>query len=182
MNSKLPKNPQTPVSGKRESLGGEGPSALAPGCKAPGFDLADDASGRVSLASFAGKMLVLYFYPRDDTSGCTKQAIDFSALREEFENAGAAVLGVSADSPESHARFKAKHQLGLQLAADESKAMLKAYGVYAEKTMYGRKYMGIERTTVLIGKDGMVLAVWNKVKVPGHAAAVLEKVKAFQAA
>lgn len=180
MNGKLPKNPPVPLSEKQDGFGDRGPSALSPGRKAPDFDLPDDTSGRVSLASFAGRMLVLYFYPKDDTSGCTKEAIDFNTLREEFNKSGAAVLGVSADSQASHMRFKAKHGLGLQLASDETKAVLMSYGVYAEKSMYGRKYMGVERTTVLIGPDGTILTVWNKVKVPGHAAAVLEKVKALR--
>lgn len=152
---------------------------LAPGDKAPDFALPDDAGGKVSLASFAGKKLVLYFYPKDDTSGCTKEAIDFNGLKAEFEKAGAAILGASPDSAASHAKFKAKHNLDLSLASDESKAMLEAYGVWVEKSMYGRKYFGVERTTLLIGPDGKIAKIWNKVKVPGHAAAVLAEVKAL---
>lgn len=152
---------------------------LGPGDKAPDFSLPGDAGSAISHASFAGSMLVLYFYPKDDTSGCTKEAIDFNGLRGEFKKAGAAILGVSPDSVASHARFKAKHKLGLALAADESKTMLKAYGVWVEKSMYGRKYMGVERTTFLIGKDGRIANIWNKVKVPGHAEAVLSAVKAL---
>src|SRR5579885_3296631 len=129
----------------------------AAGEKAPEFELPDDSGGRVSLASFAGKKLALYFYPKDDTSGCTKEALDFNALREEFAKAGTAILGIS---------------------PDETKATLQAYGVWAEKSMYGRKYMGVERTTFLI-KDGTVAQVWRKVKVPGHAAAVLAAAKAL---
>ena len=152
---------------------------LGPGNKAPDFELLDDAGAKISLASFAGKKLVLYFYPKDDTSGCTKEAIDFNSLRGEFKKAGAAILGVSPDSVASHAKFKVKHKLDLALAADESKAMLEAYCVWAEKSMYGRKYMGVERTTFLIGKDGQIATVWNKVKVPGHAEAVLVAAKAL---
>jgi peroxiredoxin Q/BCP len=139
--------------------------------------LPDDGGGKVSLAAFRDRLLVLYFYPKDDTSGCTREAIEFNALRGEFQKAGAAILGVSADSVASHAKFKAKHKLGLILGSDESRAVLKAYGVWVEKSMYGRKYLGVERTTFLIGKDGRILAAWNKVKVPGHAAEVLAAVK-----
>lgn len=152
---------------------------LTPGDKAPDFELPDDCGGKISLASFAGKKLVLYFYPKDDTSGCTKEAIDFNGLRSEFQKAGTAILGVSPDSVASHARFKAKHKLDLALASDEAKAMLAAYGVWVEKSMYGRTYMGVERTTFLIGKDGKIAEVWNKVKVPGHAEAVLAAAKAL---
>ena len=151
---------------------------LACGDKAPDFSLPDDGGGKVSLADFRDRLLVLYFYPKDDTSGCTREAIEFNALRSEFQKAGAAILGVSADSVASHAKFKTKHKLELVLGSDESRAVLEAYGVWVEKSMYGRKYMGIERTTFLIGKDGRILAAWNKVKVPGHAAEVLAAVKA----
>lgn len=160
-------------------LGGNLGKKLAPGDKAPDFALPDDKGAKISLASFAGRKLVLYFYPKDDTSGCTKEAIDFNGLRGEFKKAGAAILGVSPDASASHARFKAKHRLELALASDESKAMLEVYGAWAEKSMYGRKYMGVERTTYLIGKDGKIAAVWNKVKVPGHAEAVLAAAKAL---
>jgi peroxiredoxin Q/BCP len=152
---------------------------LKEGGKAPAFALPDDAGGSVALKNFAGKKLVLYFYPKDDTSGCTAEAIAFNGLKGEFEKAGAAILGVSPDSPASHAKFKAKHGLEFALAADETKAMLDAYGVWVEKSMYGRKYMGVERTTILIGPDGKIARVWNKVKVPGHAAEVLAAVKAL---
>jgi peroxiredoxin Q/BCP len=151
---------------------------LGKGDKAPDFVLPDDSGAKISLASFAGQKLVLYFYPKDDTSGCTKEAIDFNSLREEFHQAGASILGVSPDPLASHAKFKAKYGLGLALASDESKGILDAYGVWVEKSMYGRKYMGVERTTFLIDKDGRVSQVWNKVKVPGHAAAVLAAAKA----
>ena len=161
------------------NLAGTARKALAPGDKAPDFELPDDAGAKISLASFAGHKLVLYFYPKDDTSGCTKEAIDFNGLRGEFKKAGAAILGVSPDSVASHAKFKTKHKLDIALAADKSKTMLEAYGVWVEKSMYGRKYMGVARTTFLIGKDGRIAALWNKVKVPGHAEAVLAAVKAL---
>ncbi len=161
------------------SLGENLGKKLAPGDMAPDFALPDDAGARISLASFAGRKLVLYFYPKDDTSGCTKEAIDFNGLRGEFKMAGAAILGVSPDPVASHASFKAKHKLELALASDESRAMLEAYGVWAEKSMYGRKYLGVERTTFLIGRDSKIAAVWNKVKVPGHAGAVLAAAKAL---
>jgi thioredoxin-dependent peroxiredoxin len=174
MNKKLSNEPPKDLS-KNSDLG----KRLAPGDKAPAFVLPDDAGVKVSLASFAGSKLVLYFYPKDDTSRCTKEAIDFNGLRHEFKKAGAAILGVSPDTMASHAKFKAKHKLELALASDESKAMLEAYGVWVEKSMYGRKYMGVERTTFVIGKDGQIAAVWNNVKVPGHAEAVLAAVKAL---
>lgn len=146
---------------------------LGPGDKAPNFELPDDSAKKRSLKSYAGQKLVLYFYPKDDTSGCTKEALDFSALKPEFDKAGTAILGVSPDLPATHGKFKTKHALALDLASDPDKATLEAYGVWTEKSMYGRKYMGVERTTFLIGPDGKIAAVWNKVKVPGHAEAVL---------
>jgi peroxiredoxin Q/BCP len=150
-----------------------------PGDKAPDFKLPDDSKATRTLKSFAAKKLVLYFYPKDGTSGCTKEAIDFNGLKKEFEEAGAAVIGVSPDSIESHLKFKTKHKLDLDLASDESKSMLEAYGVWAEKSMYGRKYMGVERSTFLIDRKSKVANVWRKVKVPGHAAEVLAAVKAL---
>ena len=149
------------------------------GDRAPGFSLPDHAGKTVTLEGFAGKALVLYFYPKDDTSGCTSEALAFHALSDSFEKAGAAILGVSPDSPASHAKFKAKHDIAIPLASDEDKSMLDAYGVWVEKSMYGRKYMGVERTTVLIKPDGTIAAVWPKVKVPGHAEAVLAAVRAL---
>ncbi len=180
MNKNLPKDPPEPLrkTGLKDSQGKSG-AALAVGGAAPEFDLPDDAGGRVSLKDYRGKLLVLYFYPKDDTSGCTKEAIDFNNLRDDFANAGVAILGVSADSEASHAKFKAKYNLAFALGSDTAKTMLSAYGVYTEKSMYGRKYMGVERTTYLIGRDGKILAIWNKVKVPGHAAAVLATTKAL---
>lgn len=149
------------------------------GDPAPPFDLQIDMEKQVSLKDFRGKKLALYFYPKDDTSGCTAEAIAFNALRKDFDKAGAAILGVSPDSVKSHARFKAKHGLALDLAADEGKAMLEAYGVWVEKSMYGRKYMGVERSTFLIGPDGRIAKVWRKVKVPGHAEEVLAAARAL---
>jgi peroxiredoxin Q/BCP len=151
---------------------------LSDGDKAPDFALPNDRGETLSLKSFAGKMLVLYFYPKDDTPGCTQEAIDFNHLKHEFEHAGALVTGVSPDSVATHVKFKTKHKLGLALLSDESKAMLEAYGVWTEKSMYGRKYMGVERTTFLIGGDRKIIQVWHKVKLPGHTEAGRAAVKA----
>ena len=152
----------------------------AVGAKAPDFDLEKDGGGKAKLADFRGRKLVLYFYPKDDTTGCTQEAKDFSALAADFEKAGATVVGVSPDSAARHGRFKAKHDLSVALLADESKAMLAAYGVWKEKSMYGRKYMGVERTTLLIDGKGVVREIWPKVKVAGHARAVLDAAKALK--
>jgi thioredoxin-dependent peroxiredoxin len=151
------------------------------GDAAPDFDLPTDGGGRAKLADFAGKPLVLYFYPKDDTSGCTSEAKAFSEMRAQFEAAGAAVLGVSKDSPLSHDKFKAKYELTIPLASDESGEMLERFGVWVEKSMYGRKYMGIDRATFLIGAHGSVLQTWRKVKVPGHVDTVLKAVRALAA-
>ena len=148
--------------------------ALKAGDKAPKVTLVRDDGDKMSLSSFAGKKLVLYFYPKDDTPGCTREAIDFNALRAEFDKAGAVVAGVSPDSAASHAKFRKKHGLDIPLLSDETKEMLEAWGVWTEKSMYGRKYMGVERATFLVGPDGKIARVWNKVKVPGHAEEVLE--------
>ena len=154
-------------------------SKLDPGAAAPSFDLPTDGAGRLSLAMLKGKAVVLYFYPKDDTSGCTQEAIEFNGLRKDFEKAGAVVLGVSPDPVKMHDKFKATHGLEFGLLSDETKEMLEAYGVWVEKSMYGRKYMGVERTTFLIGADGKIARVWNKVKVPGHAADVLAAAQAL---
>ncbi len=151
--------------------------SLAIGAKAPDFTLPADGGSTVSLSSLKGKKVVLYFYPKDDTSGCTKEAMEFNALKAEFEKANAAIVGVSADSVASHDKFKKKYDLGFTLGSDESKSMLEAYGVWVEKSMYGKKYMGIERTTVLIDAAGKIARIWPKVKVPDHAAEVLEAAK-----
>ena len=152
---------------------------LAIGAKAPEFSLPADGGATVSLSSLKGKKVVLYFYPKDDTSGCTREAMEFNALKGEFEKANARIVGGSADSVASHAKFKKKYDLDFTLGSDESKTMLEAYGVWVEKSMYGKKYMGIERTTVLIDANGKIARVWPKVKVPDHAAEVLEATKAI---
>lgn len=152
---------------------------LTVGAAAPAFDLETDAGARVSLAGLRGKKVVLYFYPKDDTSGCTLEAQEFDARRDAFAKAGAEVIGVSPDSLESHAKFRDKYGLALTLAADPDKQALEGYGVWGEKSMYGRKYMGVLRTTVLIGADGKVARVWDNVKVPGHAEEVLEAARAL---
>lgn len=152
---------------------------LATGDKAPAFTLPGDGGTTLSLAGFAGRKLVLYFYPKDDTSGCTKEAMEFNALRADFDSANTAIVGVSPDSARSHDKFKAKYALDFALASDENKAMLEAYGVWVEKSMYGRKYMGVERTTFLIDAGGTIARVWPKVKVPDHAAEVLAAAKSL---
>lgn len=148
--------------------------ALKVGDTAPDFDLATDGGGRVRLSELKGKPVVVYFYPKDDTSGCTKEAQEFTALLPEFEKRGAVVIGISPDGVKAHEKFRAKYELGVTLASDEDKSVLEAWGVWVEKSMYGRKYMGVERTTVLVDATGKVAAVWPKVKVTGHAAAVLK--------
>ena len=152
---------------------------LTAGDMAPDFSLPRNGGGTISLSDFAGKPVVLYFYPKDDTSGCTTEAIDFSGLAGEFEKIGATVIGVSPDSVKSHDKFAAKHNLSIVLAADEEHKALEAYGVWKEKSMYGKTYMGVERSTFLIDKAGKVADVWRKVKVPGHAEAVLKAAQAL---
>lgn len=152
---------------------------LNPGDKAPDFTLPTDGGGKISLKSLKGKNVVLYFYPKDDTSGCTKEAIDFNGLMAKFAKAETEIIGVSPDSAASHDKFKTKHKLSFTLGSDESKDMLEAYGVWVEKSMYGRKYMGVERTTFLIDGKGKIREIWRKVKVPGHAEAVLEAAKSL---
>ncbi|CAN5795140.1 hypothetical protein BH23PSE1_BH23PSE1_02220 [soil metagenome] len=151
--------------------------ALKIGQKAPDFSLPRDGGGTVSLEGLKGKPAVLYFYPKDDTSGCTRQAIAFSESLPHFEAAGAMILGISKDSAASHDRFKAKHGLGLVLASDAASDTAERYGAWVEKSMYGRTYMGIDRSTFLIDGEGRVRRIWRKVKVPGHVAGVLEAVK-----
>jgi peroxiredoxin Q/BCP len=147
------------------------------GDAAPAFSLPGDA-GPISLADFAGKKLVVYFYPKDDTPGCTTEGKAFSALKAAFDAADTAVLGISRDSVAAHAKFRAKHGLTVALGSDEG-AVTEAFGVWVEKSMYGKKYMGIERATFLIGRDGKVARVWPKVKVPGHAEVVLAAAQAL---
>lgn len=148
-------------------------AGLAEGTKAPAFHLPRDGGTTVSLSDFAGQKLVLFFYPRADTPGCTKEAIDFTRLSAAFAESKTAVLGVSADPPKAQEAFRNKHQLSVPLASDEQHAMLEAYGVWGEKSMYGRTFLGISRTTVLIGADSRVLRIWRNVKVDGHADEVL---------
>ena len=155
------------------------PDGLGPGAKAPAFTLSRDGGGNVSLADFAGRKLVLYFYPRADTTGCTKEAIDFTRHKAAFTRAGADILGVSADPVAALDAFKTKHKLSIALASDEKRRMLEAYGVWQEKSMYGRKFFGIVRTTFLIGPDLRIVQVWPRVSVAAHAEAVLAAVKAM---
>ena len=150
------------------------------GKKAPDFKLPGDDGKNVQLSRLKGRPVVIYFYPKDDTSGCTAEAKDFSCLVSAFEAAGAEIVGISPDSAASHAKFKTKHGLNLRLAADEDKAVATAYGVWVEKSMYGRKYMGVERSTFLIDVAGRVARSWRKVKVPGHAGEVLAAVKSLK--
>jgi thioredoxin-dependent peroxiredoxin len=147
---------------------------LAEGSKAPAFTLLRDGGSKVSLKDFKGRNLVLYFYPRADTPGCTKEALAFSGLGTAFANANTGILGVSADPVKMQDKFKSKHKLKIALASDEAKQMLEAYGAWGEKSMYGRKYMGVIRKTFLIDGDGRIVRIWPNVRVPGHAEEVLE--------
>lgn len=156
--------------------------ALKVGDKAPAFALKTDGGGKVSLSGLKGQNVVLYFYPKDDTSGCTAQACGFRDNLPKFGKMDAVVLGVSRDSAESHDKFKKKHKLNFALGADETGKVTEDYGVWVEKSMYGRKYMGIERATFLIDGKGKIAAIWRKVKVPGHVEEVLKAVKALDAA
>jgi peroxiredoxin Q/BCP len=142
------------------------------GAPAPDFDL-ETPDGRVKLADFAGKTLVLYFYPKDDTAGCTKEAQDFTALAPDFAKAGVTVIGVSKDTVAKHRKFAAKYDLAVTLASDPEGEVIERYGSWVEKSLYGRKYMGIDRSTFLI-RDGKLVKAWRKVKVPGHAQQVLD--------
>jgi thioredoxin-dependent peroxiredoxin len=146
---------------------------LVAGAKAPAFTLPRDGGGKVSLKDFKGGNLVLYFYPKADTPGCTKEAIAFSRLRADFAKASTTILGVSADPVAAQDKFKSKHKLAITLGSDETKRMLAAYGAWGMKSMYGRKYMGVVRKTFLIDAAGRIARVWPKVRVPGHAEEVL---------
>lgn len=146
---------------------------LTIGTKAPAFSLPATDGRQIDLEALKGRKVVLYFYPKDDTSGCTLEAQAFQALKKDFTAADTEIIGVSPDPLKSHDKFRAKYGLDLTLASDEAKSMLEAYGVWVEKSMYGRKYMGVERTTVLVDRDGKVAQVWNKVKVAGHVEEVL---------
>ncbi len=147
------------------------------GDAAPDFTAGTDGGGKLSLAKLKGKNVILYFYPKDDTSGCTKEACGFRDALPDFGKAHAAVIGVSRDSAASHDKFKAKYKLPFALVSDEDGAVCSAYGTWVEKSMYGRKYMGIERATFLIDKAGKVRGVWRKVKIPGHVEEVLAALK-----
>jgi len=172
-----------PVAGKPPGGKAGAPAAakraLTEGAKAPAFRLPRDGGETVSLSDHAGKKLVLFFYPRADTPGCTKEAIDFTRLAGAFAENQTAVLGVSADPPKAQESFRNKHELGIPLLSDEKHEMLDAYGVWGEKSMYGKVFQGILRTTVLIGADGRVIRIWRNVKVDGHADDVLAAVRAL---
>lgn len=152
---------------------------LAVGAKAPAFTLPRDGGGKISLKDFKGGNLVLYFYPKADTPGCTKEAIAFSRLRADFAKAGTAILGVSADPVTAQDKFKTKHKLTIALGSDETREMLAAYGAWGEKSMYGRKFMGVIRKTLLIDASGRIVRVWPKVSVQGHAEEVLSAARAL---
>ena len=154
---------------------------LQDGNKAPDFELPTDGGGPLKLSKLKGKPVVVYFYPKDDTPGCTVEAKDFSCLIDDFKKAGAEVVGISPDPVASKAKFRKKHDLAVRLAADETKSVVEAYGVWVEKSMYGKKYLGVERATFLVDKAGMLARIWRKVKVPGHADEVLAAVKALKA-
>ncbi len=148
--------------------------AIEIGKAAPDFTLPTDGGGEVSLSGLKGKNVIVYFYPKDDTPGCTKEACGFRDAMPDFSGADAEIIGVSKDSVAKHDKFKTKYELNFTLASDESGEMIENYGAWVEKSMYGKKYMGIDRSTVLIDKDGVVRAHWKKVKVPGHVDAVLK--------
>jgi thioredoxin-dependent peroxiredoxin len=150
------------------------------GDPAPTFDLPNAETACVQLENFRGRWLVIYFYPKDATSGCTLEAREFSGLLDQFKAAGAEVLGVSPDSCKSHSKFIEKEQLSVPLLSDTEKSMLQAYGVWQEKSMYGKAYMGVVRSTFLVDPKGEIAEIWEKVKAPGHAMAVLEKLKILQ--
>jgi peroxiredoxin Q/BCP len=163
----------------KESAGAAAKTSLAVGARAPAFRLPRDGGDSVSLADFAGQKLVVFFYPRADTPGCTREAIDFTRLRDAFAAAGTAVLGVSADSVKAQEAFRNKHQLAVPLISDEKHEMLEAYGAWGEKSLYGKTFLGIIRTTILVGEDGRVARVWRNVRVDGHADQVLEAANAL---
>jgi peroxiredoxin Q/BCP len=156
------------------------PTGPNEGDKAPGFTLPRDGGKTVSLSDFAGQNLVLFFYPKANTPGCTREAIDFSRLQEDFVTGGTTVLGVSADSIKAQDSFRDKHELTVPLLSDATHEMLEAYGAWGEKTLYGRKFLGIIRSTILIGRDGRIARIWRNVKVDGHADAVLAAVQSIQ--
>src|SRR5690242_8831013 len=152
---------------------------LAPGDKAPAFRVPTDGGEQISSAALKGKPYVLYFYPKDDTSGCTKEAVAFSEATRKFAAAGVEIVGISKDSPESHAKFRKKYTLNITLGSDTELKAANAYGVWVEKSLYGRRYMGMDRATFLVDAKGVIRQVWRKVKVPGHVEAVLAAAKAL---
>lgn len=152
---------------------------IKPGDKAPSFRLSTDGGGEVSLSALKGQPFVLYFYPKDDTTGCTKEAQAFSKYLKKFEQLGVNVVGISKDSVASHDRFKTKYKLKLTLASDPEVKAAQAYGVWGEKTLYGRKYLGVERATFLVDAKGRIREIWRKVRVPGHVEAVLAAAKSL---
>lgn len=154
-------------------------SELTIGESAPDFELDGDGGSKITLSALRGSPVVVYFYPKDDTPGCTKEAIAFSALEQEFAKLGARIIGISPDTAAKHDKFKAKHNLTVSLAADPEKTACEAYGIWVEKSMYGKKYMGVERSTFLVDAEGKLTQIWRKVKVAGHAEAVLDAVKAL---
>ena len=153
--------------------------ALAAGDKAPSFKIVTDEGETLSSSSLKGAPYVVYFYPKDDTSGCTKEAIAFSENLKKFEKPGVRVIGISKDSLESHAKFRKKHKLKLALGSDPETRMAQDWGVWGEKTLYGRKYMGMERATFLVNAKGVIVEAWRKVKVPGHVEAVLQAARSL---
>ncbi|MGH6614854.1 peroxiredoxin [Sphingomonas sp.] len=153
--------------------------AIVEGSKLPDIDLATPGGGRLNLRDYAGKPFVLYFYPKDDTAGCTREAQDFSQLYPDFRALGADILGVSLDTPAKHQKFIDKYELTVPLATDDARAAIDAFGIWVEKSLYGRTYMGIDRSTFLFDAKGVLVRAWRRVRVPGHAAAVLEAVEAL---
>jgi peroxiredoxin Q/BCP len=152
---------------------------LAPGDRAPSFSIMTDSEGKISLATLKGTPFVLYFYPKDDTSGCTKEAIAFSQNKKKFDALGVEIMGVSRDSAESHAKFRTKHKLKIALGSDPEKHLAETYGVWVEKSLYGRNYMGVDRATFLVDGKGVIRHIWRKVRVPGHVEAVLIAAKSL---
>jgi peroxiredoxin Q/BCP len=171
-----PSKPRFPLSAAREKYMSK---PLEPGSKAIAFTLDADGGGKVALKDFSGKPLVLYFYPKDDTTGCTKEALDFTAQAAVFKKLAASVVGVSKDSVAAHDKFKKKHKLNVILASDPEGKVIDAYGSWVEKSLYGRKYMGIDRSTFLIDSKGKIAKIWRKVRVPGHVEEVLDAVRAL---
>jgi thioredoxin-dependent peroxiredoxin len=152
---------------------------LAPGDRAPAFKLATDTDGEISSTALKGSPYVLYFYPKDDTSGCTREATDFSATKRKFDGLGVGIVGVSKDTTTSHEKFRKKHKLKIMLGSDPEIKTAQAYGVWVQKTLYGRKYMGMDRATYLVDAKGVIRQIWRKVKVPGHVEAVLDAAKSL---